>query len=171
MTSLTLADLNEMEEACFVAALGHLFEHSPWVASDAAAKRPFASVEELHGAFVAAVAEAGFDAQLALINAHPDLAGKLALAKQLTAESAFEQASAGLDQLSREEFTKFTALNDAYREKFGFPFIICVRLNTKDSILAAFERRLARDATTERNEALTQIGEITRLRLAELHIA
>lgn len=171
MASLTLADINGMDEAGFVRALGHLFEHSPWVAVDAAAKRPFTSIEDLHKSFVDAMNEADFDTQMALINAHPDLAGKLALARQLTAESAFEQASAGLDQLSREEFARFSTLNNAYREKFGFPFIICVRLNTKFSILSAFERRLERDATTERKEALKQIGDITRLRLAELQIA
>ena len=151
-------------------ALGHLFEHSPWVAEEAAKGRPYANIPALHRGFVTAMHAADFDLQLALINAHPDLAGKLMVAKTLTAESTAEQASVGLDRLAPDEFKRFTALNEAYRERFGFPFIICARLNTKKTILEAFEKRLLNDATTERKEALNQIADITRLRLAEMYI-
>ena len=168
---MNLAEINAMDEGAFVASLGGAYEHSPWVAKGAWAKAPFSTPEDLHDAFMSVIHAATPEAQLALIRAHPDLAGKAAIARELTAESTFEQASAGLDRLTTEEFAKFHSLNTAYRERFGIPFIICVRLNTKDSILFEFERRLARDADTERMEALKQIGEISRLRLKDLEIA
>jgi len=168
---MNLSEINGMDEAAFVSAVGGAYEHSPWVAKGTWAKRPFASLDALHNAFMSAIYAATPEAQLALILAHPDLAGKAAIARELTTESTFEQASAGLDRLSPEEFAKFHTLNTTYRERFGIPFIICVRLNTKDSILLEFERRLARDADTERMEALKQIGEISRLRLKDLEIA
>lgn len=137
-----------------------LFEHSPWVEARADA-RP--SSGDRHGDLMAVVHDAAPEEQLALIRAHPELAGKAAVA--LTEASAAEQASAGLDRLSQAEFERFHALNAAYREKFGFPFIICVRLTDKAGILAAMERRLANDHDTEIATALDEIGKIVRLRL------
>jgi 2-oxo-4-hydroxy-4-carboxy-5-ureidoimidazoline decarboxylase len=137
-----------------------LFEHSPWVEARADA-RP--SSGDRHGDLMAVVREAPQEEQLALIRAHPELAGKAAVA--LTEASAAEQASAGLDRLTQSEFDRFHALNAAYGEKFGFPFIICVRLTDKAGILAAMERRLANDRDTEIATALDEIGEIVRLRL------
>ncbi|MBV9930461.1 MAG: 2-oxo-4-hydroxy-4-carboxy-5-ureidoimidazoline decarboxylase [Alphaproteobacteria bacterium] len=137
-----------------------LFDHSPWVEERADA-RP--SCGDRHADLMAVVHDATPEEQLALIRAHPELAGKAAIA--LTEASAAEQASAGLDRLSREEFERFHALNAAYREKFGFPFIICVRLTDKAGILAAMERRLANDRDAEIATALDEIGKIVRLRL------
>ena len=139
-----------------------LFEHSPWVEARADA-RP--SSGDRHADLMAVVREASPDEQLALIRAHPELAGKAAVDGSLTRASAAEQASAGLDRLTQAEFDRFHALNAAYRERFGFPFIICVRLTDKAGILAAMERRLANDRETEIATALEQIGEIVRLRL------
>ncbi|HYJ81272.1 MAG TPA: 2-oxo-4-hydroxy-4-carboxy-5-ureidoimidazoline decarboxylase [Allosphingosinicella sp.] len=139
-----------------------LFEHSPWVEARAD-ERP--SSGERHADLMAVVREAAPEEQLALIRAHPELAGKAAV--DLTEASAAEQASAGLDRLSQAEFDRFHALNAAYRDKFGFPFIICVRLTDKAGILAAMERRLANDRDSEIAEALAQIGEIVRLRLED----
>jgi 2-oxo-4-hydroxy-4-carboxy-5-ureidoimidazoline decarboxylase len=137
-----------------------LFEHSPWVEERAEA-RP--SSGDRHADLMAVVYDATPDEQLALIRAHPELAGKAAVA--LTEASAAEQVSAGLDRLTQQEFDRFHALNAAYRDKFGFPFIICVRLTDKAGILAAMERRLANDRDTEIATALEQVGEIVRLRL------
>jgi 2-oxo-4-hydroxy-4-carboxy-5-ureidoimidazoline decarboxylase len=134
-----------------------LFEHSPWVEARAASRR--------HADLMAAVYAATPDEQLALIRAHPELAGKAAVDGNLTEASAAEQASAGLDRLTQAEYDRFHALNAAYAAKFGFPFIICVRLTDKAGIFAAMERRLASDRDAEIAEALHQIGEIVRLRL------
>ncbi|WP_395611741.1 2-oxo-4-hydroxy-4-carboxy-5-ureidoimidazoline decarboxylase [Allosphingosinicella sp.] len=139
-----------------------LFEHSPWVEARADA-RP--SSGDRHADLMAVLYNATPEEQLALIRAHPELAGKAAVDGTLTEASAAEQASAGLDRLTQAEFDRFHALNTAYREKFGFPFIICVRLTNKAGILAAMERRLANDRDAEIAEALAQIGEIVRLRL------
>ncbi len=141
-----------------------LFEHSPWVEARAEA-RP--SSGDRHADLMAVVHDASREEQLALIRAHPELAGKAAVDGRLTEASAAEQASAGLDRLSQAEFDRFHALNSAYREKFGFPFIICVRLTDKAGILAAMERRLANDRDTEIATAIEQIGEIVRLRLED----
>jgi 2-oxo-4-hydroxy-4-carboxy-5-ureidoimidazoline decarboxylase len=140
-----------------------LFEHSPWVEARADA-RP--SSGDRQADLMAVVHDATPEEQLALIRAHPELAGKAAVA--LTEASAAEQASAGLDRLTQAEFDRFHALNAAYREKFGFPFIICVRLTDKAGILAAMERRLANDRDTEIAAALGEIGEIVRLRLESI---
>lgn len=137
-----------------------LFEHSPWVEERADA-RP--SSGDRHADLMAVVHDASPEERLALIRAHPELAGKAAIA--LTEASAAEQASAGLDRLSQAEFDRFHALNAAYREKFGFPFIICVRLTDKAGILAAMERRLANDREVEIATAIEEIGKIVRLRL------
>lgn len=141
-----------------------LFEHSPWVEARADAAP---SSGDRHADLMAVVGAATPAEQMALIRAHPELAGKAALDRSLTAASAAEQASAGLDRLSAEEFARFHELNAAYAERFGFPFIICVRLTNKAGILAAMARRLGNDRETEIAEALAQIGEIVRLRLAD----
>jgi len=159
--------LNSLDRAAYSAALGHLFEHSPWVAEETWAKRPFASAETLHAALCATMRGAARDRQLALIRAHPDLAGRLAQQKQLTAESTREQASAGLDQLSDAELTEFTRDNDSYKAKFGFPFIICARLNAKASILAAMAARLPNPPAVEFTTALGEIEKIAWLRLQD----
>ena len=130
-------------------------------------ERPFASVETLHAAMMDVLGAASLEDKLALIRAHPELASKAAIAKQLTAESNAEQASAGLDRLTPEEFARFHDLNAAYSERFGFPFIICVRLNNKASILAAMQARLAHDEAQEIAEAIAQIGLISKLRLLD----
>ena len=148
------------ERQDFVDRYGDLFEHSPWVVERAADRLP---LEDLHAGLMQVVHDASPEEQLALIRAHPELAGKAALA--LTEASAAEQASAGLDRLSQAEFDRFHALNAAYRDKFGFPFIICVRLTDKAGILAAMERRLGNDRDTEIATAIHEIGEIVRLRL------
>ena len=139
-----------------------LFEHSPWVEARADA-RP--SSGDRHADLMAVVHDATPEEQLALIRAHPELAGKAAIDGSLTEASAAEQASAGLDRLTPAEFDRFHALNAAYSKKFGFPFIICVRLTDKAGILAAMTRRLANDCDTEIATALDEIGKIVRLRL------
>lgn len=164
---ISLAALNALSKAAFVAALSGIFEHSPWVAQRVAAQRPFSSRAYLHEAMCAAVDAAGAEAQLALIRAHPELAGKAAVRGELTAESTREQAGAGLSQCSPEEFEKLTALNAAYNARFGFPFVLAVRGHNRASILAAFEQRLQHDVDTERQTALAQIARIARFRLYE----
>ena|SRR5687768_4026329 len=139
-----------------------LFEHSPWVEERADA-RP--SSGDRHADLMAVVKGSTQEEKLALIRAHPELAGKAAIDGSLTEASAAEQASAGLDRLTQAEYDRFHALNAAYREKFGFPFIICVRLTDKAGILAAIERRLDNDRETEIDTALDEIGKIVRLRL------
>lgn len=163
-----LADLNSLDRAAFTAALGHLFEHSPWVAEETWGKRPFASPEALHGALCATMRAAPAEKLLALIRAHPDLAGRLAQQRPLTAESTKEQASAGLGRLSATELAEFTHLNDAYQERFGFPFIICARLNAKATILEAMKVRRANAPDAEFTTALAEIEKIAWLRLADL---
>lgn len=162
-----LAGLNAADRDAFSAALGGIFENAPWVAEHAAATRPHATVADLHRAMVTAVAAAGEAEQLAFIRGHPELAGKVARAGAMTVESRREQGGLGLDRLSEAEFARFERLNAAYRERFGFPFVICVRRHTRDSILASFERRLANSPEAERAAALAEIGHITRLRLVE----
>lgn len=166
--SFDLSVLNEMSAADFIRTAGPLFEHSPWIAERAAAARPFVSVEAMHGELVAVVARASVDEQVGLIAAHPDLAGKLALAGELTADSTAEQKTARLDRLSPEDFARISALNDAYRAKFGFPFVICVRDHTQAGIFEAFERRVASDRATEIDTALAQIARIGWHRLRAL---
>lgn len=142
-----------------------IFEHSPWVEERADA-RP--SSGDRHADLMAVVHGASPDERLALIRAHPELAGKAAIDRTLTSASATEQASAGLDRLTPQEFESFHALNAAYRDKFGFPFIICVRLTDKAGILAAMKARLQNDRETEIAAAIAQIGEIVRLRLEDM---
>jgi len=165
---VTLEALNRASRDELEHALGGVFEHSPWIAARALEARPFASVEALHAAMVAVVRRASRDEQLALLGAHPDLAGRAARAGALTNASAAEQSSAGLDRLDDQEYERFGRLNAAYREKFGFPFIIAVRRHDKKQILAAFETRLGNTASQELETALSQVFEIARLRLAAL---
>ncbi|PYN38450.1 MAG: 2-oxo-4-hydroxy-4-carboxy-5-ureidoimidazoline decarboxylase [Candidatus Rokuibacteriota bacterium] len=165
---MTLEALNRASRDELEHALGGVFEHSPWIAARALEARPFASVEALHAAMVAVVRRASRDEQLALLGAHPDLAGRAARAGALTNASAAEQSSAGLDRLDDQEYERFGRLNAAYREKFGFPFIIAVRHHDKKQILAAFETRLGNTASQELETALSQVFEIARLRLAAL---
>ena len=164
----SLAHLNQADRAAFTAALGHLFEHSPWVAEETWPKRPFASAEALHAALCATMRGAARDRQLALIRAHPDLAGRLAQQKKLTAESTREQASAGLDSLTDAELAEFTRQNDVYQAKFGFPFIICARLNAKSAILTAMQTRGGNPPGTEFTTALGEIEKIAWLRLQDV---
>lgn len=161
-----LDDINRLSRSDFVAALGEVFEYSPWVAEAAFAARPFATVAAVHDTMIAAVRAATPERQLELIRAHPELGGKVGRAG-LTAESASEQGGLGLDRLSGAEFERFQALNAKYRQRFGFPFIVCVRRHTRDSILRVFAQRLEHDSDTERAAALAEIGYITRLRIAD----
>lgn len=161
----TIAEINALDRDGFVARLGHLFEGSPWVAEAAWPARPFASREQLHQVLCAAMYAAPTGRHESLIRAHPDLAGKAALAGDLTPESAREQSSAGLNQLTPDEFARFTELNGAYRERFAFPFIICVREHTKASILASFVDRIEHAREQEIQAALGEIAKIARLRL------
>ena len=153
-----------MSRASFLARYGAVAEHSPWVAE--AAYDRFEG--DLATAFRVAISDAAPDRRLALLRAHPDLAGKLALAGELTEHSAQEQSSAGLDRLDPAELAEFRRLNDAYRERFGFPFIICAREQSKHSILAAFRVRLGNEAEAERATALAEVVKIVQLRLADL---
>ena len=166
-SKLSLSDLNGFDQAGFTAALGFAFEHSPWVVERAHAAAPFEGLEALCQATLAVLEAASPAERLALIRAHPELAGKAAIARTLTAESLGEQASAGLDRLTPDEFARFHQLNAAYAARFSFPFIICVRLNDKASILAAMQRRLSNTAEEEIAEAIAQIGLISRLRLLD----
>jgi 2-oxo-4-hydroxy-4-carboxy-5-ureidoimidazoline decarboxylase len=151
-----------------VERFGGVFEQSPWVAEAAWEQRPFGSVDDLHAALVQVVDEAPPDARRALIRAHPDLAGRTAIAGELTPESTREQSAAGLDRLTPEQYDRITGLTAAYRERFGFPFVVCAREHTADSIIAAAQARLAHDADTEERTALAEIAKIAALRLDDL---
>src|SRR5262249_52424066 len=150
-----------------VEALGGIFEHSPWIAERAAAARPFASVLDLHGAMVAVVDAASGDERLALIRAHPELAGRAAVANELTAASTREQRGAGLDACTPAESARLRELNAAYVAKFGFPFVIAVRGHDRTSIIAALESRVGNDPDAETREALEEIARIAGFRLAD----
>ena len=162
-------EVNALSDEAFVARFGGLFEHSPWVAEWVLVKRPFYSVDAMLTFMEKAVVRGGWRRQLQLLRSHPRLADKVAIADGLTKASASEQASAGLDQLTPEEYTRFNELNKAYDEKFGFPFIICVRLaGGKSGILAAMEARLQDTAAGQRTAALNEVFQIARLRLKDL---
>src|SRR5947209_8623080 len=139
---LTLEEINRLDQESFVRVLGSLFEGSPWIVRQAWHARPFTSLTQLYEALCQVMYHAPHEQQVALIQAHPDLVGQAALAGTLTPESTSEQASAGLDRLSSEEIATFTRLNQAYHDRFGFPFVICVHENKKESILAGFAARL-----------------------------
>lgn len=164
----TLAELNAMTTDGFVATLSGIFEHSPWVAEAAAGARPYASIGALHAAMSDVVEQAGTALQLALINAHPELAGKAAVRGELTAESTREQSGAGLDQCTQAEFDRLQQLNRTYRDKFGFPFILAVRGYDRHGIIANFEARVANTREQELRASLDQIYRIARLRLDDL---
>jgi 2-oxo-4-hydroxy-4-carboxy-5-ureidoimidazoline decarboxylase len=165
---LGIGDAATLDREAFVAAFGGVFEDSPWIADAAWDAGPFASVAALHAAMVAAVDAAPPGARLALIRAHPDLAGKAAIAGTLTPESTREQAAAGLDRLTPEQHARILSLTAAYRERFGFPFVVCAREHTADSIIAAAAARLAHDPDDEERTALAEIAKIAALRLADL---
>jgi 2-oxo-4-hydroxy-4-carboxy-5-ureidoimidazoline decarboxylase len=165
---MTLAEINACDRERFVAALGGVFEHSPWVADAAYAAQPFADVGALHAAMVAVVRDAGEAKQLALLRAHPELAGKAMVANELTADSTSEQSGAGLTRCSPQEFARLTALNERYRAKFGFPFILAVKGYDRAGILAEFARRVESDRETELAACLAQVERITRMRLDAL---
>jgi len=161
----TLGALNAADEASFVAALGFIFEDSPWVAAAAWAERPFASIDALHAAMCAVVTAAPREQQIALIVAHPDLVGRAALEGTLGQASQAEQAIAGLDRLEPEEIAMFAELNGAYRDRFAFPFVICVRENKKTAILTGLRERVKNDRESEIAAAIVEIEKIARLRL------
>jgi 2-oxo-4-hydroxy-4-carboxy-5-ureidoimidazoline decarboxylase len=160
--------INSASREEFVRVIGPVFEHSPWIAEAAWAARPFVTVEALHQTLMRVVLDAGEQKQLQLIRAHPDLVGRAALAGTLTPESNREQASASLGKLTPEEIAVFETNNRAYREKFGFPFVICARLNKKAAILTGFKERLQNTRTQEIETALQEIGKIAWLRLKDL---
>jgi 2-oxo-4-hydroxy-4-carboxy-5-ureidoimidazoline decarboxylase len=168
MSQIKLSDLNACSRDDFVAALANIFEYSPWIAEHAASARPFAGVHQLFNAMKAALDRAPPELRLALIKAHPGLADKTQRAAGLTAESSAEQNSAGLDRLSDLEYVSFERVNNAYRAKFGFPYIVCVRRHTRDSILRDFERRLPNDAKTEIQTSIEEICRIAALRIDQL---
>ena len=151
----------------FISLYGGIYEHSPWVAECVALEAGgIRDADEIADLMAECVDNASPERQLALIRAHPDLAGKAQVAGELTAESTAEQASAGLDRCSKVEYERFHALNAAYKEKFGFPFVMAVRGSTRDEILEAFSARLQNDYDLEFETALTEIHKIARLRLA-----
>jgi 2-oxo-4-hydroxy-4-carboxy-5-ureidoimidazoline decarboxylase len=164
-TPISLERLNVADARAFATALGGIYEDSPWVAEAALPGRPFATLAALHDAMSDAVRAADETRKLALLNAHPDLAGKAARAGSITADSKAEQGSIGLDRLSDAEFENFHRFNQSYREKFGFPFIICVRRHTKDSVFRQFETRLENSVARERETAIDEIVRIAALRL------
>jgi len=168
MSQKPLAELNACSKSDFITALANIFEHSPWIAEQAAASRPFAGALQLLEAMKTVVERAPAELRLALIRAHPDLANKTQRAAGLTAESTAEQDSVGLDRLSDAEYEAFELVNNAYRSKFGFPYIVCVRRHTRDSILRDFARRLPNDAATEMKASIEEIGRIAALRLDQL---
>lgn len=164
MCTVTLGEVNSLDRDEFVAVLGGIFEHSPWVAEQAWSSRPFTTVAGLYETMVVAVERASSEEQLRLICAHPDLGARA----KMSAASASEQMEAGLDRLTAEEFERFRALNSTYREKFGFPFIYAVKGSTKYDVLCALEQRLQASTELERSTALEQIGRIAQFRLSEL---
>ena len=166
MTSI--AALNAADRDAFVAAIGFAFEDSPWIAAAAWERRPFADRDALHGTLVGIVEAAPMDRRVALIAAHPDLAGRVAREGRLTAASTGEQRAAGLDRLTDAQRARFETANGAYRARFGFPFVICAREQTKTSILHALEERLKHSREHEIATALREIEAIAALRLREI---
>jgi 2-oxo-4-hydroxy-4-carboxy-5-ureidoimidazoline decarboxylase len=161
--------LQQLSLKQFVRRFGGIYEHSPWIAEECF--DPAAMVEDINqlaNVFAAHVDRADSERKLALIRAHPDLAGKAAVRGELTEDSSAEQASAGIDQCTKDEYEQFQRLNSQYKEKFGFPFVMAVRNSNRQEILAAFRRRLANDRQTEFDTAIAEIHKIARLRLQEL---
>jgi OHCU decarboxylase len=168
MGRITLAEVNALDRDAFVARLGSLVEGPPWIVEAAWAARPFASRDDLRRALGEAMLAAPVERQVALLRAHPDLAGRATLAGALSAESTREQAAAGLDALSPEEIARFDERNRAYRARFGFPFVLCAREHTPASILASLAARLDNSREQEIQVALGEVGKICRLRLLDL---
>ena len=164
---MTIAQLNAADRATFVSAIGFVFEHSPWIAEGAWKRRPFADVDGLYLGMLAALDEAPPERRITLINAHPDLAARVVHDGRLTPTSRDEQASAGLDHLAPQQIARLDSQSAAYRAHFGFPFVICVRENTTESLLAALASRLKNDRATEIEAALAEIKKIARLRLLD----
>jgi len=162
---MTLRELNALDRESFVRALGSLFEGPPWIVAEAWPARPFTSVAHLHQTLCAVMRRAPIEQQIALLQAHPDLMGRAALAGALTPESASEQAAAGLDRFAPADVATFSRLNRAYHERFGFPFVICAREHTKESILASFTARLQNSRDQEITTALEEVARICALRL------
>lgn len=162
--SYSFTQLNQMSQDEFIAILGSVFEQTPSIAEKTWFERPFADVSELYQAMVKVVQEMNTDEQLALISAHPDLGTKAKMADA----SVQEQAGVGLDRLSSEEFDRFLRLNQVYRDRFGFPFIIAVKNHTKESILDTFEERINHSLEEEQQQALIEICQIARFRLEDL---
>jgi OHCU decarboxylase len=168
MKRYSLAEVNSLPEEEFVSVIGPVFEHSPWIAEATYSKRPFSSIEDLRGKLCATIKVADDSAKEELIRAHPDLVGRAAQAGTLTSASTNEQASAGLMALTPDEIAKFERYNAEYRQKFGFPFVICARLNKKEAILQAFPVRLQHSREEEMDTALREIFKIADLRLRDL---
>lgn len=166
--TIALTDLNAMPSAEFVAALGGVFEHAPWVAQAAAPARPFATVEALFAAMCRAVEAASDDARLALLAGHPELAGRAARDGTIAPDSIAEQAAAGLDRMSEAEYARFEGMNAAYREKFGIPFILCIKRHGRASLLTRFEARLGSAPEVERRTAEAEVFRIAAIRLNAL---
>jgi 2-oxo-4-hydroxy-4-carboxy-5-ureidoimidazoline decarboxylase len=165
-TRHTIAQLNDLSHEEFARVCGPVFESSPWIAAETAAQRPFTDFDVLLRALCNCVRSATPERRLELIRAHPDLVGRLTL----TAESRREQSSAGLDALTQEEMELFRLRHESYRNRFGFPFVICARLNNKDAILAAFDQRLTNSRDEEIRAALEEIFKIASLRLRDIVI-
>ncbi|MBI3528468.1 MAG: 2-oxo-4-hydroxy-4-carboxy-5-ureidoimidazoline decarboxylase [Betaproteobacteria bacterium] len=166
--TISIHQIDALDREAFIEQLGGIYEHSPWVAERTWKARPFRSRDALHAAMEEVVAAAGHEEQLALIRAHPELAGRLAVAGQLTGASRSEQAGAGLDRCTPEEFARLQALNAAYRKKFEFPFIVAVRGLTRTQIIGQLEQRLAHSAEQEFSACLLEIGRIAGFRLHDL---
>src|SRR5687767_99476 len=164
---VALSELNAYDRDRFVAVCGPLFEHSAWIAQRTWGERPFETRNALHAALCETMFAASTAEQVKLIASHPDLVGRMAREGRLTLESTREQAAAGLSNLSAGEVERFDRYNAAYRERFGFPFVICARENKKDAILAAFPVRLGNTRDQEITTALGEIAKIARLRLMD----
>jgi len=167
-TRFRLEQLNNCAPEAFCAALADIWEHAPWVARGVVDQRPFATVDALHAAMVAVVAGQDEAARVAFYAGHPELAGEDARRGTMTEASVAEQGTLSLAGLDGHEAERWNALNRAYRTRFGFPFILCIRRHTRASALEAFERRLQHDRATELNTALDEIAAITRMRLDRL---
>jgi 2-oxo-4-hydroxy-4-carboxy-5-ureidoimidazoline decarboxylase len=160
--------INSLSREDFVCVIGPIFEDSPWVADATWSKRPFKSVDNLHEALCKTLQGAAEAKQVDLIRAHPDLVGRAAQSGTLTPASTSEQASAGLNKLTAGEIAQFEKYNESYRDKFGFPFVVCARLNKKDAILKGFEARLNHSREQEIKTALAEIEKIAYLRLQDI---
>lgn len=168
---MKIEDVNQISAVEFIQTFGFLYEHSPWVVEQVEKTRPFGSLQDMQSAMTECVGSAGETEQLALLRSHPELAGKEALEKALTSASEQEQASAGLDQMSEEEYLIFAERNRAYKAKFGFPFIICVRLTDKQGIVSAMAQRVENTPEAELKTALLEVEKIVKLRSEAIVIA